>query len=226
MELRRPNAGRPKFCWFLPKFIRRTVASLSGSPADLASVYGPVSPKKHENRGHRSMDLRRPNAGSPKFCWFLRVSIRWSVLEEGLSVGVNKRNYDKVGEVQRFRGEGLPFVSGGKLDEEVDQVTLWLLTVRRRKETLTVTVRQVTKKVSRSRTRKEYVTRPVYHPRSYIFTNTHTPLPLTNFSPLIHFRLLRYPLPPLHLVCEMISPSPDLGLSLSLYRYPYVYIPT
>ncbi len=39
-------------------------------------------------------------------------------------MGVNKRNYDKVGEVQRFRGEGLPFVSGGKLDEEVEQVTL------------------------------------------------------------------------------------------------------
>ena len=47
---------------------------------------------------------------------------------------------------------------------------------------------------------------PSYEPyhrwRSYSFTHTHSPLPLTNLSPPTHFPLLRYvPLPSLHLVC-------------------------
>ena len=56
------------------------------------------------------------------------------------------------------------------------------------------------------------------------FTHTHSPLPLTNFSSLIHFPLLRYHIPSLHLVCTKLSP-PALSLSLSLHRQtPYEFI--
>ena len=33
-----------------------------------------------------------------------------------------------------------------------------------------------------------------------ISSHAHSPIPLTNLSPPLHFPLLRYPLPPLHLV--------------------------
>jgi hypothetical protein len=45
----------------------------------------------------------------------------------------------------------------------------------------------------------------------YTFTNTHSPLPLTNVSPPIHFPFLRYPLPPIHLVFVRIH-HPQLQL--------------
>jgi hypothetical protein len=44
-------------------------------------------------------------------------------------------------------------------------------------------------------------------------------------SPPIHFPLLRYPLPPLHLVCARLSPPPALDVSLSPHRHPFQYIP-
>jgi hypothetical protein len=80
LEQRRPNAGRFQFCCVAPQLIRRSVASLSRSPADLgACAYRPVSPEKHENRGNRRLEQRRPNAGRFHFCCVLRVSIRRSV---------------------------------------------------------------------------------------------------------------------------------------------------
>jgi hypothetical protein len=60
-----------------------------------------------------------------------------------------------------------------------------------------------------------------------IASHAHSPLPLTNLSPPIYFPLLRYLLPPLHLVCTRLSPSPALALCLSLgpHRPPLLYIP-
>lgn len=52
-------------------------------------------------------------------------------------------------------------------------------------------------------------------------SHTHSFLPLTNFSSLIHFPLLRSPILP---VCTRLSPSPVLSLSLSLHRDPYLCI--
>jgi hypothetical protein len=49
--------------------------------------------------------------------------------------------------------------------------------------------------------------------------------PLANLSPPIHFPLLRYPLPPLHLVCVRLWPPPALALSLSPHRHPFLCIP-
>ena len=48
--------------------------------------------------------------------------------------------------------------------------------------------------------------------------NFHSPLPLTNFSSLIHFPLLRSPIPPIYLVCERLSIPPIFVISLSLHR--------
>ncbi len=42
----------------------------------------------------------------------------------------------------------------------------------------------------------------------YRFTYTHSPLPLTNLSSPLHFPLLRYPLPPIHLVCVRLHHPP------------------
>jgi hypothetical protein len=39
-----------------------------------------------------------------------------------------------------------------------------------------------------------------------VASHTHSPITLTNLSPPIHFPLLRYPLPPIHLVCPRFSP--------------------
>ncbi len=47
----------------------------------------------------------------------------------------------------------------------------------------------------------------------YRCTRTHSPLPLTNLSPPIHFPLLRYSLPPLHLVCARPRHPPALPVS-------------
>jgi hypothetical protein len=55
---------------------------------------------------------------------------------------------------------------------------------------------------------------------------THSPLVLTKLSPLIHFPLPRYCLPPLHLVCARLSPPPALALSLSPHRHPFLHIPS
>ncbi len=55
----------------------------------------------------------------------------------------------------------------------------------------------------------------------YSFTLTHSHIPLTNISSLLHFPLLRYPIPPIHLVCPRLSPPSALALSLSLHRHPY-----
>ena len=45
-------------------------------------------------------------------------------------------------------------------------------------------------------------------------SRANSPLPLTNLSPPIHFPLLRYPLPPLHLVCVMLLHPPALALQV------------
>ena len=58
-----------------------------------------------------------------------------------------------------------------------------------------------------------------------IASHTHSPLPLTNFSSLIHFPFLRYPISPLHLVCARLSPPSALAISLSPHRHPYLYTP-
>ena len=52
--------------------------------------------------------------------------------------------------------------------------------------------------------------------------------PLTSKLPLIqfpNFPLLRYPIPPLHLVCVSLSPPPTLALSLSLTDTPICVFP-
>ena len=49
--------------------------------------------------------------------------------------------------------------------------------------------------------------------------------PLTNVSHPIHFPLLRYPLPPLHLVCVRLWTPPALALSHSPHRHPFLCIP-
>ena len=54
----------------------------------------------------------------------------------------------------------------------------------------------------------------------------HSPLPLTTLSPPIHFPLLRYPLPPLHLVCTRLLHPPALVLSLSPHPHPFSISPT
>jgi hypothetical protein len=60
--------------------MRRSVASLSQSPADLgACAYRPVSPEKRENRGNRRLERRCPNDWRFHFCCFSRVAMRWSV---------------------------------------------------------------------------------------------------------------------------------------------------
>ncbi len=59
--------------------------------------------------------------------------------------------------------------------------------------------------------------RPLHRWRAYSFTRTRSPLPLTNLSLPISFPLLRYPLPPLHLVCARLPP-PASALSLSPHR--------
>ena len=56
-------------------------------------------------------------------------------------------------------------------------------------------------------------------------SNTHSPLPLTNNSPPTHVPLLRYPLPPFHLVCTRFWHPPDVTLILSPHRHPSLYIP-
>jgi hypothetical protein len=56
------------------------------------------------------------------------------------------------------------------------------------------------------------------------FSVTFFYFPLTNFSSLIHFPLLRYPIPTLHLVCVRLSPPPSLTFTLSLHRHPYLHI--
>ena len=46
-----------------------------------------------------------------------------------------------------------------------------------------------------------------FHHTSFCFTHTHTHtlLPLTNIWVHIHFPLLRYPIPPIHLLCVSLS---------------------
>ena len=58
-----------------------------------------------------------------------------------------------------------------------------------------------------------------------LWLHTQSHLPITNFSSLIHFPFLRYPLPPLHLVCARLSPPPALAISLSYHRHPYLFLP-
>ena len=67
--------------------------------------------------------------------------------------------------------------------------------------------------------------RPLHRWRAYSFTRTRSPLPLTNLSLPISFPLLRYPLPPLHLVCARLSPPPALPFRLPPHRHPFFYIP-
>ena len=51
------------------------------------------------------------------------------------------------------------------------------------------------------------------------FTSTHSPLPLTNLPPPLHFPLLRYPLPLLHLLCARLRHTQALALCLSQHRH-------
>ena len=54
--------------------------------------------------------------------------------------------------------------------------------------------------------------------------HTYSPLTVTNLSPLILVPLLRYPLPPIHPVCERLLDPPVLAFCLS-HRHPYSCIP-
>jgi hypothetical protein len=56
-------------------------------------------------------------------------------------------------------------------------------------------------------------------PPHYPFFTIHTYV----FPHLIHFPLLRYPLPPLHLLC--VRPLPALHLSLAPHHHPFLYPP-
>ncbi len=49
-------------------------------------------------------------------------------------------------------------------------------------------------------------------------SRAHSPLPLTNLSPPPRFPLLRYPLPPLHLVCARLCHPPVSALCHSQHR--------
>ncbi len=71
------------------------------------------------------------------------------------------------------------------------------------------------------------VTFPPFHfsiVRSFFLSNF-TARALIKISSLIHFPLLRHPIPPLHLVRASLPPPPALALSLSLHRHPYLCIP-
>jgi hypothetical protein len=56
------------------------------------------------------------------------------------------------------------------------------------------------------------------------YTHTHPSQSQTPTLSLIHFPVLRYPIPPLHLVCGRISPPPTSVLSLSIHRPPDIYV--
>jgi hypothetical protein len=62
------------------------------------------------------------------------------------------------------------------------------------------------------------VTFSPHDPRLFLFD--------CNLSSLIHFPLLRYPIPPLHLVSARLSPPAPLVFGLSLQRHPSLYIPS